>query len=80
MKKCPICNNPLENVNKNNEYLDYWMCFRCIKGYNNEELKEKEHGKIKIELNKQRAKELVERFIKRLYPDLTIEWHEEKEQ
>ena len=35
-KKCPICGTELKRVCCKPEY---WMCFKCIKGYNNQELK-----------------------------------------
>ena len=37
-KKCPKCCGPLTITNN---VPDYWMCYRCIKGYTNEELKKK---------------------------------------
>ena len=33
---CPKCKSELVNVNTEPQY---WMCFSCIKGYTNEELK-----------------------------------------
>jgi len=33
---CPACQGSLKRVCKTPEY---WMCYKCIKGWNNEELK-----------------------------------------
>jgi len=35
MKKCPKCQSELKRVH---HLPDYYMCFKCIKGYTNEEL------------------------------------------
>ena len=40
---CPTCKGVLKRVYPNPEY---WMCYKCIKGYNNEELK----GEMKDEI------------------------------
>ena len=37
-KKCPKCGDQLTKVRDTPEY---WMCYRCIKGYTNKELDEK---------------------------------------
>jgi len=36
-KKCPTCQSELEQTPDNPHY---WMCYKCIKGYTTEELKE----------------------------------------
>jgi len=35
--ECPICQSELHTTDNN---PDYWMCNKCVKGFNTEELKE----------------------------------------